>query len=287
MEARSFSAAAQSQLRQLLGLQDEVFTAIAQNRVLKSLEFETMHGRFDMVDEAHYKTFNWMFDNEVDLKHIDDSHDERLSQDDLESRSDAGDDQYTGLQTLNLEQSIDDYDTNEGITGSRSTYQEYEVERAKVEGSPNLVPGAKSSDRGDRNAQKHSSDKDDTTRDEKAHVSEYGRPDDLERDQMIELDATKRVAREKFLSWLSNGRGVFHVSGKLGSGKSTLMKFLCTRVGTHRHLDAWTGTFIPGSRSRMLTTPRQPHSSICKFLLLETRNVPPKVFGRSLPWPSL
>lgn len=39
-------------------------------------------------------------------------------------------------------------------------------------------------------------------------------------------DEIKRVARAKFTNWLSSGEGVFHISGKLGSGKSTLMKYL-------------------------------------------------------------
>ena len=41
-----------------------------------------------------------------------------------------------------------------------------------------------------------------------------------------------RSARELFLDWLSSGNGVFHISGKLGSGKSTLMKFLCDHSRT-------------------------------------------------------
>ena len=48
-------------------------------------------------------------------------------------------------------------------------------------------------------------------------------------------------ARSKFLTWLSSGSGVFHVSGKLGSGKSTLMKFLSRDRLTKKELQKWAG----------------------------------------------
>jgi Cdc6-like AAA superfamily ATPase len=48
---------------------------------------------------------------------------------------------------------------------------------------------------------------------------------------------------ESFLSWLSSGNGIFHVSGKPGSGKSTLMKFLCDHPRTQEELQEWAGKF--------------------------------------------
>lgn len=47
--------------------------------------------------------------------------------------------------------------------------------------------------------------------------------------------------RESFIQWLSSGKGIFHVSGKLGSGKSTLMKFLCDDHRTEAELQKWAG----------------------------------------------
>ncbi|RAH77583.1 hypothetical protein BO86DRAFT_370435, partial [Aspergillus japonicus CBS 114.51] len=44
-------------------------------------------------------------------------------------------------------------------------------------------------------------------------------------------------AREAFLTWLREGQGIFHVTGKPGAGKSTLMKFLSDNV--HGRLQAW------------------------------------------------
>ena len=45
-----------------------------------------------------------------------------------------------------------------------------------------------------------------------------------------------------FVNWLSNGNGIFHIAGKLGSGKSTLMKYLCEHDRTMELLNEWAGT---------------------------------------------
>ncbi|PYI35021.1 hypothetical protein BP00DRAFT_315786, partial [Aspergillus indologenus CBS 114.80] len=47
--------------------------------------------------------------------------------------------------------------------------------------------------------------------------------------------------RETFLRWLETGSGTFHISGKPGSGKSTLMKYLCQHNATTKHLQQWSG----------------------------------------------
>ncbi|GAB1212872.1 hypothetical protein ATERTT37_002021 [Aspergillus terreus] len=54
-------------------------------------------------------------------------------------------------------------------------------------------------------------------------------------------DAYRDSARESFLSWLSSDHGIFHICGKLGSGKSTLMKFLCEDTHTKKVLEQWAG----------------------------------------------
>lgn len=42
-----------------------------------------------------------------------------------------------------------------------------------------------------------------------------------------------------FTDWLKSGSGIFHIIGKPGSGKSTLMKFLCEQDETRDHLQEW------------------------------------------------
>ncbi|KAI6765579.1 hypothetical protein HG530_006649 [Fusarium avenaceum] len=57
-----------------------------------------------------------------------------------------------------------------------------------------------------------------------------------------EVIAAKLKLRTTFLSWLSSSEGIFHISGKLGSGKSTLMKLLYTHPQTRTQLQKWAGS---------------------------------------------
>src|SRR5215469_10920600 len=45
----------------------------------------------------------------------------------------------------------------------------------------------------------------------------------------------------KFVEWLREEDGVYWVSGKPGSGKSTLMKFVAAHEATKRYLEEWSG----------------------------------------------
>jgi ABC-type molybdenum transport system ATPase subunit/photorepair protein PhrA len=63
---------------------------------------------------------------------------------------------------------------------------------------------------------------------------------------------------ESFGNWLSSGNGIFHIAGKLGSGKSTLMKFLCDHQKTKTELQKWAGmsyarTLASGLLNHILT----------------------------------
>ncbi|KAI0907600.1 hypothetical protein F4823DRAFT_548322 [Ustulina deusta] len=49
----------------------------------------------------------------------------------------------------------------------------------------------------------------------------------------------KTETRAKFLSWLESGSGVFYLSGKPGSGKSTMMKFITREKRTAEALRTW------------------------------------------------
>ncbi|GAD97685.1 hypothetical protein AOR_1_590144 [Paecilomyces variotii No. 5] len=53
------------------------------------------------------------------------------------------------------------------------------------------------------------------------------------------LAEDRRFAWKKLNTWLSSGNGIFHISGKLGSGKSTLMKFLSSHPNTMANLEEW------------------------------------------------
>ncbi|PYH90699.1 hypothetical protein BO71DRAFT_433598 [Aspergillus ellipticus CBS 707.79] len=54
-------------------------------------------------------------------------------------------------------------------------------------------------------------------------------------------DTYQHEFHQSFNSWLSSGDGIFHISGKLGSGKSTLMKMLYDDNRTEKILKEWAG----------------------------------------------
>ncbi|KAJ4346643.1 uncharacterized protein N0V89_010574 [Didymosphaeria variabile] len=49
----------------------------------------------------------------------------------------------------------------------------------------------------------------------------------------------RQVSAATFVEWLRSGDKIYWISGRPGSGKSTLMKFLCTHPETTEHLEAW------------------------------------------------
>ncbi|KAH0419561.1 hypothetical protein CcaCcLH18_14354 [Colletotrichum camelliae] len=51
----------------------------------------------------------------------------------------------------------------------------------------------------------------------------------------------RQRSKELFSNWLSFGKDIFHISAKLGAGKSTLMKNLCTNAEINFRLSDWAG----------------------------------------------
>lgn len=77
----------------------------------------------------------------------------------------------------------------------------------------------------------------------------YEKDTEVENDQKqpqgIE-DVEKVRARDKLRTWLESrsSRDVFHLSGKLGSGKSTLMKHIRASPRTEEKLKKWAGKLV-------------------------------------------
>jgi hypothetical protein len=57
----------------------------------------------------------------------------------------------------------------------------------------------------------------------------------------IEAMELRAHTRSTFQGWLKNGKNLFHISGKAGSGKSTLMKLIVADQRTYKFLDDWSG----------------------------------------------
>ncbi|KAK4186931.1 hypothetical protein QBC35DRAFT_474964 [Podospora australis] len=63
-------------------------------------------------------------------------------------------------------------------------------------------------------------------------------PNPTDKPEELEM---KQVAREKFANWLTCDGGIFHITGKFGAGKSTLMQFLYDHPQTQARLEEWPG----------------------------------------------
>jgi hypothetical protein len=107
--------------------------------------------------------------------------------------------------------------------------------------------------------------------------------------QQEELEQRAK-ARDNFTTWLRSGTGVFHISGKPGSGKSTLMKFLCSHERTQEELRIWAGEskkpvfarfyFWKSSTDKMQMTLPGLHRSILFETLKHCPDLIPVLFPR-------
>lgn len=192
----SISSRAREQLRELLSISEATYQTVVQKRVLKCLAFSDMYGRFETVDPAHYKTFEWIFSGG---SHNGDNADGTSSSDnEVSSDSDS--------------ESI----TSGGLPTSQDTTSKENIDTEKRQDSEPRI--------GDQEDAK-------------------GGDDELKHDEGVQ--------RTTFMNWLSTGRGIFHIYGKLGSGKSTLMKYLCDNPRTESELRKWAGmTFSTKRRIR-------------------------------------
>ncbi|KAF9879593.1 hypothetical protein CkaCkLH20_03136 [Colletotrichum karsti] len=71
MQVAGFSDQAKMQLSQLLRVSDDIVHAVAQERILRGLAYESarsLNERHDMIPEAHFKTFEWLVSKTADNK---------------------------------------------------------------------------------------------------------------------------------------------------------------------------------------------------------------------------
>lgn len=206
---------AQEQLRELLNISEAACQAIAQQSVLKSLAFSDMYGRFEDVEKAHFSTFGWIYGDKsssedepdiVESPHHDDSDDD---------------------QTLFEDSSTENQSPHEGNVDTSS-----QESRSKEEVDTDF----EKSNSGEQRKRQDSADE--KTEDE--GIRPYPTPEKPYHDKKGDENYAS-VQREKWINWLSSGNGIFHIAGKLGSGKSTLMKFLCDHPQTKVALQKWAG----------------------------------------------
>jgi hypothetical protein len=208
---------AQEQLRELLSLSEAAYHAVAQKIILESLAFSGMYGRFEEVDKAHLSTFGWLYCDKPSpendpviesLHHYDSDEDQNPHEDSSSGHQSRQEDDTNTSPLESRSKEEEDASFDKSNNGKLQRRQDSANEKRTNRGiSPDPVP--------EKQPQKNN--------------------------KIGEDDAP--VQREKWTNWLSSGNGIFHIAGKLGSGKSTLMKFLCNHPQTKVALQYWAGMF--------------------------------------------
>ncbi|KAI1471225.1 uncharacterized protein F4812DRAFT_170803 [Daldinia caldariorum] len=208
------TTAALNQIRSLVQLSDEAISKVRQSRVLDALRFQSMNERFEDIEKAHAKTFDWIFEDSVD---------------DRPGTDDSIDWEFTGDDIRN---SVD-YDTNSILKSQSSlevepsTGEESSDDSSFVWDIHNAVSIAESE-----------------ISMEITHRYLPNLPHSslaISRAEEIPGSTWQVMAkaRDTFTTWLKDGTGVFHILDKPGSGKSTLMKYLVQHRKTQDHLGNW------------------------------------------------
>jgi hypothetical protein len=199
----SLSPKAQEQLQPLLGISEHAINLIAQQRVLANLRFDGMYQRYEDVPEAHSKTLQWIFADESRT-------DPRVSPG--EENSDEASSEASSE------------DSSEAKTGTDPAGTSKEVNDVRDEAVGDMI-----------------SDDDVENSDDSGDLDESLSYPEYVPFPAAKVHQGKAAAKEALLNWLSSGTGIFHISGKLGSGKSTLMKFICEHESTAAMLRQWAG----------------------------------------------
>lgn len=176
-----------------------------ENIILRNLFFASMNLREEAITNAEDGTFEWIFEEENDHP----SYGEYKEKDHSDNSSDD-----------------EDVPSATSLPNPKGD-EENDIRERSLHGSPQT---SRSSSTGSAK-----SDSDKTNPQKSSHAQENKR-------RLREEELKRRTwTRACFLTWLRAGGGVFHISGKAGSGKSTLMKFLCGHERTEEELDVWAG----------------------------------------------
>lgn len=275
------SSDALKQIHSLLSLTDAAILRVRQARVLECLRFKQINERFEDVEEAHERTFDWIFDSDaVGLQRTwSRSSQASFATTDSASREDHDlVDKDTGAPQepkgrhnnpplsrhegeRGTVQSQRSSKANHGSTRSPRSHSatlSVEHEGGSIEENVLADNAGKSGNyesdvdssiesyaeiERQLSAYQMSTLSDGQISDTKKGPPRNPGPVSPSRVQDVpeHLWQFMEKARDDFIFWLQRDHGIFHISGKPGSGKSTLMKYLCQHRRTKDHLKAWAG----------------------------------------------
>jgi hypothetical protein len=190
----------------------------AENHILRRLYFNSMHSRQDTIADVEGGTFNWLLEGEYKDETSD-------------SQSNGGSD-LNGSESVKTAEDesngmpVDSINSEDLTSLEEHTNSDTETENRTISPFDDGKSGKVSEDGTSSEGQFEDSENESLSE----SISRY--PHELEMQQRT---------RQSFLTWIKSSNQVYHISGKAGSGKSTLMKFLCQHPRLHKELEAWSG----------------------------------------------
>jgi hypothetical protein len=265
------SPEALDQIRSLLSLTDEAIFSVRRNRVLDGLRFDQMYERFEDIEEAHKKTFDWILEarrpsmdgEDGDSQYEEDSQSNSDDEDEhsksSSSEENEGDEEDVKDEDKSAPVSLSSRKSSNASQDSCPAESRLHLDERSDDITRTLTPGVSTESDEDStfnwNSNNSLKEIDLISITSEGELSNSSRSSDWDPPRspnrlaspLRMLDIPQPLwevmaeARDHFIAWLEQGDGIFHISGKPGSGKSTLMKFICKHSKTKDHLQVWAG----------------------------------------------
>jgi hypothetical protein len=201
----SLNSEVQHLVQALVDRSDLDLDLIRQKRIKDSLSFNEINSRYNSIENAHEKTFNWVYGEDEDSEEDSDSGSVEYGSEEDDGDSDTDSDSVS----VGYNAQEDDSDSNEQHTVAEEPDKNLTHPDTEPRESEDVECDAESN----------------STREALKHMEE-----------------DKKQFREKLIRWLSLQTGIFHVAGKFGCGKSTLMQYIWAKAETRSLLQSWAGT---------------------------------------------
>ena len=208
-------------LAQLCGIMTEIETRARalprENSVLRRLYFDAMYSREDNISTAASGTFKWILGE----------------QDVASSQSSISGSIVKGTPPRSKNEDETDTDSDSETEETLSTLEDENISNSRSLSTSETKQSFSSP--GD---EEHISQDSPPAYEDRVDESAIVHPDSP--DLSLEVIMRQRVA-DSFLSFMEHDNGIFFISGKAGSGKSTLMKFLGDHDRVKALAESWAG----------------------------------------------
>ncbi|EEY13976.1 conserved hypothetical protein [Verticillium alfalfae VaMs.102] len=191
--------------------------APADLHVLNRLYFESLHAREDHVSDAEFNTFAW-------LLHEEEGDEESGAESDEERGEESDEESIDSYYSSKTEASTGESNHDTGDDTDSPTHTTVANDEAVIDDDDIEDPGHGEDTAG-------SEDNEDADDFASVHSSIH--------DTHVSCLKVRRRLRKSFQKWLRLENGVFHIFGKAGSGKSTLMKRTCQDQALRNELNVW------------------------------------------------